>query len=110
MKKVMLVAAAATFLACVTATFTPTNASPRQLTPRPVEQVEVFTATRPEKPFVEVGVITGEAMQNDKGAQLASVSYVLERVREEAAKAGCDGVILQPGGTGTYQGTCIVYK
>jgi hypothetical protein len=110
MRKLTSLCAATLLLACATANFIPTNASPRPLTARPVDQVEVFTSTTPERPYAEVGLVTGEAYENTNGAKFVGASYLVQLVREKAAEIGCDGVILKPAGDTAYQGTCIVYK
>jgi len=76
---------------------------------RPVNTVQIFTASRPRWRFVEVGIIE---VQQGPGAH---TTYLLEDMREYAAEIGCDGIIL----TGsvndlTWQesgirGTCVMF-
>jgi hypothetical protein len=45
-------------IACgINAEFIPLNSPPRALTPRAPDQVEMFSAAMPSRPFVEVGTI-----------------------------------------------------
>lgn len=110
--------------ACGTTTqFTPTNPSPRAMQPKAPEQVHVYTSTMPEVPFTEVGII--QARQSSE-LSLDQMPEIIQKMRKDAAKIGCDGVILNGtnnktvghhdrhgGSTSTlegYWGTCIVYQ
>jgi hypothetical protein len=107
-----------------TVQFTPTNPPPRPLTSRPAESVQVFTASRPDQPFVEVGLL--EAQQSS-ALSLDQRPDVMQKMRVEAARMGCDGIILlgandqvqgsidpkYGGSVNTLQGyraTCIMFK
>lgn len=109
--------------------FVPMNSPPHALVPRAAEQVEMFSAARPTRPFVEVGTI--EVQQRSGSAGTAST--VLGAMRAEAGRRGCDGLIVlgdndktvvsgtssTVGGYGHgtvssetlkgYRGSCIVY-
>jgi hypothetical protein len=65
--------------------FEATNASPRPLVARTSESVDVYTQSQPTRPFVEVGT------WEDAG----SYGGQLERIRDEAAVVGCDGVLVE---------------
>ncbi len=95
---------------CAEVNYVPTQPSPRDLSARSVQEVEIFTTSRPERRYTEVGIFTAEAFRQDHGGSpLVRNSQLIEMIRERAAHLGCDGVILQQGGENTYQGTCIVY-
>lgn len=78
---------------------------PRALAARPRESIEVFTVKAPDRPFVELAIIS-------------SVNG-LDEVSELAGLLGCDAVfLLAPGGGGrdfwgrrpqTTRATCLVY-
>jgi hypothetical protein len=96
-----------------------TNAPPRPLAPRPVETVEVFTATVPQRPFVEVAYF--EAQQESQ-ISLDDSGDVFMKLRAQAAQVGCDGLIINGANDRVvgdrkhvdtlhgYAGTCIVYR
>lgn len=93
-------------LACVDSRFVPTNAPPRALAPRPVEEVAVFTTSLPERPYAEIGMVTAITRSGPPQAKAS----LIEAVRQEAAKHGCDGIIYAPGSAVLAEATCIVYK
>jgi hypothetical protein len=112
------VSASIFFAACVTTSSSvqPTNPSPRPLSPRAVMSVEVFTASRPSRPFVEVAIIKASgSSQGDASKGL------VQEMRTEAARVGCDGIVVNGsaetvaphdgmGGTVLgYSSACIVY-
>ncbi len=104
-------------------TYLPTNTAPRALEARPAEQVEIFTASRPERGYVEVGIIES---QQESMYSSSAPEAVFQALREEAGKRGCDGLIvlgsndavgavmLQQGAfpytLRGYRGTCVVWK
>jgi hypothetical protein len=106
-----------------TITFTPTNPAPHPLAARPPQTVEVYSTSQPPRPYVEVGLL--EAQQSSAYSTDAPPE-VLQHLREEAARQGCDGVVLSGandavvgdsgrngGYTRTlrgYRATCIVYQ
>jgi hypothetical protein len=88
-----------------------TGTPPRQLYSRPPETVEVYSTTIPTRPFVEVAIM--EARQ-ESGWSTADMPQIIEALRGEAAKMGCDAIILTgsadknlvaPGSTGPYMST-----
>jgi hypothetical protein len=97
-------------------TYVPLGSPPHPMAARPVDQVDTFTSSKPTKPFVEVGQL--HATQDGPAPH---VEEILQGLREEAARRGCDGVLI----TGTDKmasgdllvseavysitGTCIVY-
>lgn len=110
--------------ACGTTTqFTPTNPSPRAMQSKSPDQVHVYTSSMPERPFTEVGII--QSRQSSE-LSLDEMPEIIQEMRKEAAKIGCDGVILNGtnnktvghhdrhgGSTNTlegYWGTCIMYQ
>lgn len=102
--------------ACTHANFRSTNAPPRDLTERSPESVEMYTASIPERPFVEVGMIETQT------AGFFWNQDPFEKLRQTAAEAGCDAVVLL--GTNDlliqdrhslsnlkgFRGTCIVWR
>lgn len=103
--------------------YMPLNTSPRALTARDPGTVEMFTSSKPERPFVEVGIL--EAQQESEYSVNAE-STVFSKLREEAASRGCDGLVVTGGNDAVvgyasrnsgvtktlrgYRATCIVYK
>lgn len=83
----------------------------------------MFTTSQPTRPFVEVGLITSAQGMTEGGDQ-----KLLTLLREEAAKHGCDGVVVTGetrvasisghritgytarGETGGYRAVCIVFS
>jgi len=102
--------------ACTHANFRSTNAPPRDLSERSPESVEMYTASVPERPFVEVGLIETQT------AGFFWNQDPFEKLRQTAAEAGCDAVVLL--GTNDlliqdhhylsnlkgFRGTCIVWR
>ena len=102
------------------------NPPPHVMAPRSPDQVAIFTTGLPERPYVEVGTI--EVKQEIYNG--ASASEIMRVLREEAARRGCDGLVLLgandetvvEGSSGShggsvssktlkgYRATCIVYK
>lgn len=78
--------------ACGTTTqFAATNHSPRPLAPRPVDSVVVFATGLPDRPFVEVGLI--QARQSSEFS-VDEMPEILAEMRTEAARQGCDGLVI----------------
>lgn len=78
--------------ACGTTTsFMPLNPAPHQLRPRQPSEVQMFTSSTPTQPYVEVGMIT---IAIDSLYSTADSHEMIATVREEAAKHGCEGVVL----------------
>jgi hypothetical protein len=97
--------------ACVpTVTFIPTNQAPRALTGRPLSEVEVFTSALPTRPYVEVGIVTAEASRDPYGTPVNGTPELIGAIRERAAAAGCDAILMGPASALTYQATCIAYR
>ncbi len=102
--------------------FMPLNEPPHPVQARPGSEVEMFTASRPTRPFVETGLITSSKASNFSGAGDFELIGVL---REEAARHGCDGVIITGENkmaqgnsasmtvnesTSGFRAACIVYR
>jgi hypothetical protein len=113
----LLLAACLAACADTSATYTGLNAPPRAVTPRSPDQVEVFSSVPPERPHVDIGLITVQEGDGDE-----TPASLIALLRGAAADKGCDAVLLAPpssrtgalwfGGTRTYQvysGTCLVY-
>lgn len=124
----LLVASTAFVWGCGTrVSFTPTNTPPRAMTPRSPDSVQIFTTQSPDRPYVEVGVIEA---QQASAYSTADETEVVAKLRESAAKQGCDALIITgsadkvvgsgytSNGSGTssvttlrgFRGTCILFK
>jgi uncharacterized lipoprotein YajG len=102
-----LVLAVLAMTACAPQTeFVRTNPPPRSLAARAVEAVTVFTTTAPERPYVEVGIVSARANTNPP----QSKGTLIEAARAMAAEKGCEGLILAAGSAVLAEGTCIVFK
>lgn len=102
-----------------TVTYTQLNVLPNNLLKvRKPEQIQVFSSTAPDRPHLDVGLISvqeGEA--NETPASL------IEVLRRSGAERGCDALLLAPPSSTTkptgltyfdnsyqvYSATCIVY-
>src|SRR5688500_13685642 len=69
--------------------YVPMKPAPRPMAPRAGEQVEVFMADAPTRPFVEVGMVE---VQEERGDY--SSGELIAALRSRAGEAGCDGLIL----------------
>jgi len=92
--------------------------------PRQPRSIAIFSSGPPATPHVDVALLEAEQTHglNDQGTDV-----MLERLREQAGKLGCDGIVLgsfssrgsdlagtgwepfDPGST-TLHATCIVYR
>lgn len=94
--------------ACGTTTkYVATNAPPRAMQPRPPVTVEVYSATHPDRPFTEVGIL--ESQQSSEYSR-HDMAEIIGSMRNKAAKIGCDGVIIvgpndRIAGSDTYAAT-----
>jgi hypothetical protein len=70
------------------------------------ESVLVFTTTAPDRPYVEVGIVSSRASTRPP----QSKATLIESARAKAAEQGCDGLILAAGSAVLAEGTCIVFK
>lgn len=86
-------------------TFVKTSASPKAMAARPVDGVAVFTTTAPDRPYVEVGIISANARVG-----LPDRAKLLKAIRAEAAAQGCEALIVSSGTSDLAEGTCIVFK
>ena len=111
---------AACLAGCVTAsqTFTPLNPLPRDLKAHRPDQVEVFSSAPPQRPHVDVGLITVE-----EGLADQTPTELISALRQIAADLGCDALVLAPPGSKAgpdffanptsykvYAGTCVAYR
>jgi hypothetical protein len=72
--------------------FTPTNIPPHEMHARAPATVELLTASRPTRPFVEVGLLSS----GHAGAySLSTDEEVMLGLREKAAEVGCDAVLVE---------------
>jgi hypothetical protein len=110
--------------ACSTtsASYTALNPAPHDLYVREPRDVEVFSSAPPDRPHVDVGLITVE--QGDIGH--GSPEALIAMLREMAARRGCDALVVAPPGSKSesalgglidytesyrvYSGTCVVYR
>jgi hypothetical protein len=72
-------------------TVTWTAPSPRPLTPRPAESVEVFAGTTPARPHVGIGIIE---VQEVSGSFEPKNQEILRELKREAGEQGCDAISL----------------
>lgn len=99
------------------AAYTPLNAPPRPVQARTPDQVELFSSAPPDRPHVDVRLLTAQEGDGDE-----TPAALINVVRQVAAERGCDAVVVAPpgsktaewlfGGTRSYQvysGTCLVY-
>jgi dihydrofolate reductase len=56
--------------------------------------VEIFTASRPSRPFVEVAIIKASG-----SSQGDAQTGLVQEMRSEAARVGCDGIIVNGSAT-----------
>jgi hypothetical protein len=110
--------------ACGTSiTAIPTNRPLHAMRPRHPMSVEIFTSGIPQRPFIEVAYLES---QQESDMSLDGAPTVLTKMREAAAKMGCDGLIIGGandavvgstfrgwGSTKTlrgYRGTCVQWS
>lgn len=74
--------------------------APRTMTPRPAESVELFTTSKIDHAYVEVGLIEVDS---------TTLENQIAGMRREAGKRGCDAIFLQSASRSGYAGTCLVY-
>jgi hypothetical protein len=100
-------------------TYTPLNVPPHDLKARRPDQIEVFSSGPPERPHVDVGLIS--VQQGEGNETPASLIAIL---RQSGAERGCDALLLAPSRSTTaatgptyfggsyqvYSATCIVYR
>jgi hypothetical protein len=100
-------------------TYTPLNVPPHDLKARRPDQIQVFSSGPPERPHVDVGLIS--VQQGEGNETPASLIAIL---RQNGAERGCDALLLAPPGSTTtatgltyfggsyqvYSATCIVYR
>jgi hypothetical protein len=98
------------FTACLSlpksfTTFTATNQPSRPMRARAIDSVEVYTSSVPSRPYAEVGLLRTSGHFADDA---------VNGMREEAARVGCDGVIVTSTGLDqnndiVYNGACFLY-
>lgn len=98
--------------------YQPLNTSPRALLEVDPDAVTIFTTSKPKRRFVEVGLIEG---QQTGAASFDDSTAVLNKMRREAGRRGCDGLVLLGSDDAVvgnqhltttlsgYRATCIVY-
>lgn len=78
------------------------------------DQIDVFTSGPPARAHVDIALLEAEP-----GLSERSTPELIARMREKAAAAGCDGLVIMGVDTQTYRhgdekktvtGTCIVYS
>ena len=70
---------------------TPINPAPRPMTPRPPETVEMFTTSRPTRPYVDVALLEAE---QSSGYSSHDTPEMFAALRERGARMGCDAIVL----------------
>ena len=69
--------------------YTPTNAPPRPLQAKNPSEVQVFTSVLPNRPFTDIGLIKAQERAFSGEGEL------IPSMRREAARVGCDGLVIQ---------------
>ena len=106
-----------------TITVTKLNNSPKLLKPRSPESVTIFMTGKPEKPYIEISLISS---QQTSDFSTDSIPQIIQKMRMEAAQQGCDALIISgqnditegstSGNYGSvttlkgFHGSCIVYN
>jgi hypothetical protein len=101
--------------------YIPTSSSPRQLSARSADEVEIFMTGAPNRPYVEVGMI--ESQQEEYSVD--DEQEVIQKMRNYAGERGCDALVIFSGNDATvdhggsnqssirtlkgYRGSCVVY-
>lgn len=107
------------FSGCGTAlSYIPTREAPRPLAAHPMLDVDIFVTGKPDRPYVELGIIESQQEQ----ASVDTEQTLMTKMREFAGERGCDGLVIfasndvTTGGRAAagrilkgYRGTCIVY-
>ncbi|MEM1034525.1 MAG: hypothetical protein AAF928_15660 [Myxococcota bacterium] len=118
-----LVAAAGLLNGCgTTVRYVQTNPPPAPRSVRPASAVHVYTTGGPAQPYTEIGIIQA---RQDSPHSYDELPEVLDEMRAEAGRQGCDGLVItgradetqssvwgQTTVVGTAEGlmgTCIVY-
>ena len=99
--------------------YTPTNTPPHALSPKPAEQVEVYSTSPPQRAYVEVGMLEAG---RESGWSADDEAAVQTKLRQDAGQRGCDAIVM----TGSadkvvgdrnstvtlrgYKATCIVWS
>lgn len=112
--------AAGTSIGCGTSlNYIPTAERPHTLHVHQPEQVEIFMTGKPDRPFVEIGLI--ESLQEEHSQDDSRA--IIAKMRAFAGQRGCDGLVIFSGndsvvGAGGhssvntlkgYRGSCLVY-
>jgi hypothetical protein len=90
--------------ASVAVSYTALNPSPYPTQPKTAESVEFFTSATPTRKYVEIG--TMKAMHDS----ITTDEDMFRKIREEAARQGCDGVVITQRGSQEAVAACIVYS
>ncbi len=85
---ITLLALVATSCAVKTS-YTPTNTPPRPLQAKNPSEVQVFTSALPSRPFTDIGLIKAQERAFSSEGQL------IPSMRSQAARVGCDGLVIQ---------------
>ncbi len=87
----------------VSVNYSALNSPPRPLQMTAPDKVELFTTARPSRKYVEVGTMTAD---HDS---IASNEDMFKAMREEAAKRGCDGLVITQRASMRAVAACIAY-
>jgi hypothetical protein len=69
---------------------TPLNAPPHALSPRPPEDVEVYSSSPPAKAHVDLALI----QVDQRNGTTADMAEMVAKVREQAGQMGCDAIFV----------------
>jgi len=67
------------------------NSAPHAMRPRSLASVEIFSSGPPRRPYVDVAYLEAEQQSSYSFDDTADF---LARLREQAARMGCDGVVI----------------
>jgi hypothetical protein len=94
-----------------TVNFVPVNSPPAPTRERASQEVDVFSSGPPQRPHLDVGIIEAIAASG-----LESFESLVALARDEAARRGCDALVLNPVAfTGedshrrVVSGTCVLF-
>ena len=97
-------------------TYTKLNDPPHALTPRRMEDVEVFRGQPPGREDVEIGFIETLKPRVNRDAEISPT--IVDHFRKKAGELGCEFIVLEskqpvnapPARADRFRAACIVYK
>ncbi|MEO6952881.1 MAG: hypothetical protein ABI321_13835 [Polyangia bacterium] len=117
LRTLILAASVVPLVACThTFTYTKLNDPPHALTPRRLEDVEVFKVEPPGRENVEIGMLETKRPVFDRDAEISPT--MIERFRKKAGEFGCEFIVLDSmkpvNASATrsdrFRAACVVYR